>query len=268
MSLEEWLLVLQVAAVAATLLAVGVALWLGKRDREAADDRAAEDRRIADKRAADDRRDADERAAEDRRAADERAQRARDEADARAEADRVAARELREEQARPYVVLSLEQGHRDDPNFVDLVVRNYGATAALNIEVKITPQPVTTIGDGSEQALAIPAVIPMLAPGQEWRTLWDTGYDRGDADLPDRHDASTTYTDSRGQPLSSLSVLDFGVFKPRRYVGLYGVHDIAKTLRELNQRDESRERRAQDERRTRRELEDSRPTPETQVEGQ
>lgn len=56
MTLDQWILLAQLAAVAATVLAVVTALWLGKRDRDAADQRAVDDRRAADDRAAADRR--------------------------------------------------------------------------------------------------------------------------------------------------------------------------------------------------------------------
>ena len=55
MTLDQWLLATQIGAVVATVAAVLVALQIGKRDREAADQRAAEDRRIADRRAEGDR---------------------------------------------------------------------------------------------------------------------------------------------------------------------------------------------------------------------
>lgn len=229
MTLEQWILVGQLAAVVAALLAIAAALAVGKKDREAADDRAAEDRRIADKRSSDDRREADA-----------RAQTTHEKADARAAADRSAARELREEQAQPYVMARLESD-REDPGFIDLVLRNYGTTAAMQVEIEITPQPTLKTNNEDEAAtLPVPAVIPTLVPGQEWRTFWRSSYETPGAEQADRYEARITFTDSRSASLSTLSVLDFATHTGRMYLQRYGLNDIAKTLRKIEKRDERR----------------------------
>lgn len=229
MTQDEWLVVGQVGTMIVTAIAVVVALILGKKDRESANDRAAEDRRIADKRAE-----------EDRRATDARAQAARDEADARAEEDRVAARALREEQAQPYVVVSLAQADAQSPYLMFLVIRNYGSTAAQDVKITMTPPPTLRAGPDDVRDLPLPPLIPTLVPGQEWRTVWRTGFDDPGGELPTRFDATAEYTDSRGELLSTPSVLDFGVFPGQMYVTRHGLHDLAETLRKINKRDEAR----------------------------
>lgn len=121
-----------------------------------------------------------EQAASEEQARDEREQ-ARLEQAQQAEAARMQqaedAQKLREEQARPYVVAYM------DPNpshwgFVDLVIRNFGRTAAYAVQTSFTPElevaPFTRLDTGERQTkLSYPKNIPMLAPGQEWRTSWD-----------------------------------------------------------------------------------------------
>jgi hypothetical protein len=51
---------------------------------------------------------------------------------------------LRREQARPYVAVYLAPT-RDEFVIFDLVVKNFGATAASNIKVRITPKPVVGV---------------------------------------------------------------------------------------------------------------------------
>lgn len=78
----------------------------------------------------------------------------------------------------------------------------------------------------------LPEHIPVLVPGQEWRTLWDTGK-RAKSALPDRHDATITYRDSQGESYTVEAVLDWRFVKDREMVTIYGAHDAAKALREM-----------------------------------
>jgi hypothetical protein len=67
------------------------------------------------------------------------------------------------EQARPYVAVYLAPT-RDEFVIFDLVVKNFGATAASNIKVRITPKPVRAIdrSDPNMVGLIVPDVIPTL----------------------------------------------------------------------------------------------------------
>lgn len=140
-------------------------------------------------------------------------------------------RRLRLEQAQPYVVVFMEPSQAGSW-FVELVVRNFGATAAHDVRLNIDPAPRTQ--SGSRDQVWLPAVIPVLAPGQEWRTFWDTG-ERVGSDLPDRHEAVVAFTDSVGRRLPALpSILDWGVFENRATIELYGIHHAAKALRQID----------------------------------
>lgn len=146
------------------------------------------------------------------------------------------ARRLRLEQAQPYVVAYMEPSVAD-PTFMDLVFRNFGTTAAFDVKIDIQPRPqramrVGPMGEGTD--LFLPSPIPVLVPGQEWRTLWDDMRDRGNSDLPDRHDAEVSYKDSQGRgPIAFEYVLDWATYRDRGHVVVYGIHHIAKALREI-----------------------------------
>lgn len=142
------------------------------------------------------------------------------------------AQELRAEQAQPYAVAYLEPSAVGD-FYVDLVVRNFGATAAHDVRLTIDPPAQRHAGSGG--MVRLPDVIPVLVPGQEWRTFWDTGQ-RAESELPRRHDAVVVCRDSRGRELPPLrSILDWDVMEHHRgRVDVYGVHHVAKALRELS----------------------------------
>ncbi|MFN8229224.1 MAG: hypothetical protein U0R18_21170 [Mycobacterium sp.] len=69
----------------------------------------------------------------------------------------------------------------DIHGYFDLVVKNFGQTAAYNVRIALPPlevAPFTNNLDGKEVTHAfVPENIAVLAPGQEWRTLWDS-YER------------------------------------------------------------------------------------------
>jgi hypothetical protein len=109
------------------------------------------------------------------------------------------AERLRREQAQPYVVVFTEQLPAMRYVF-DLVIKNFGATAAHEVRLEITPQLTRSFDDDrGMREVWLPAEIPVLVPQQEWRTRWDTGNWRRHAGLPDRHDAVVTFTDSHGR---------------------------------------------------------------------
>jgi hypothetical protein len=91
------------------------------------------------------------------------------------------ARETRERVAAPNVVAYIDANPKNWQWF-DLVVKNFGQTPAYNVRLKLPPLPVrpyqNLITAETVTHLAIPDAIAVLAPGQEWRTLWDTLIDR------------------------------------------------------------------------------------------
>lgn len=143
------------------------------------------------------------------------------------------ARRLRREQAQPYVVVYLE----DTPGgkkMVDLVVENFGATAAYDVQVSIAPTPERSNFEGEYREVKVPD-FPVLVPKQRWRNLWDTGPSRADSGLPDRHTARVEAKDSQGKQLPTLEyILDWSTRRDRLSMTTYGEHDIAKALIEIS----------------------------------
>ena len=81
------------------------------------------------------------------------------------------ARALRIEQAQPYVVATMSPSNHD-PLVIEFALRNIGATPARHITVDVTPR-VRAIRNDEVRELGVPTELPYLAPGQEWRTVWD-----------------------------------------------------------------------------------------------
>lgn len=143
------------------------------------------------------------------------------------------ARRLRREQAQPYVVVYLE----DTPGgikYVDLVIENFGATAAYDVRIAIEPTPERSKFEGEYREVVVPD-FPVLVPGQRWRNLWDGGPSRYESDLPDRHTARVQAKDSQGKALPPLDyVLDWSTRRDRMSMTTYGEHDAAKALVEIS----------------------------------
>jgi hypothetical protein len=111
------------------------------------------------------------------------------------------ARRLRREQAQPYVVVFTE-GSGNDPRHFDLVIKNFGMTAATDVRVVFSAPLESAVlrGPPNHSPIRTPDVIPVLVPGQEWRTFWDfTAARAGASDLPDEYTATVTFSDSGGR---------------------------------------------------------------------
>ena len=145
------------------------------------------------------------------------------------------ARRLRLEQAQPYVAVFMESGDDVDERFVYLVIRNFGTTAAMNVRLEIDPAPQRAAGGGVEDVW-LPDCIPVLVPGQEWRTLWDFAPRRAEDELSSRHDATVAFEDSQGKRFQFAYVLDWSVSKERMHVTTYGIHHAAKALRDIDRK--------------------------------
>lgn len=149
----------------------------------------------------------------------------------------IQARRLELDKSQPYVMTTMEESV--SPEFIDLVIRNYGQTAAFDVRVEISPKPKRTQADAEE--VRLPEVIPVMAPGQEWRTHWDSARNRYSSDLPDRHQAVITYSGDKAvykQSMASTAVLDWSIYKSRVRMVKYGVHDLTKAVRGLRKNQE------------------------------
>ena len=144
------------------------------------------------------------------------------------------ARDTRLKQAQPSVV-AFESQSGVDQTVIELVIKNFGPTPAYDVRVLSTPTLQRTGQNPKEISdVWLPDVIPMLAPGQEWRTVWDFAQHRFEnGTLDERHEVTITYADWLQNPLSSRSILDWGANKDRHYIETFTVHSLTQTMRKI-----------------------------------
>jgi hypothetical protein len=108
------------------------------------------------------------------------------------------ARDTRERVTQPEVVVFLD--HHKIRRYVDFVIKNFGQTTAYNIRITLPPLEVARYVDGStgdKMHLLRPDKIAVLAPGQEWRTVWDSCVRREEfkGELTDQYGGHVTFDD-------------------------------------------------------------------------
>ena len=155
---------------------------------------------------------------------------------------------LRAERERPYVAVFLEP-NAADWHLIELVVRNFGRTAAYDIEFGFD-KPLTVAayenaygGYADVVPLTLPDRLASLAPGQEWRLVWDSARDRAQigSQIESRFIGAATYydrpeTDRRWwqpwqrnrRPLRTEVVLDWDALPPTQRIELLTTHDLAR----------------------------------------
>jgi hypothetical protein len=159
-------------------------------------------------------------------------------------------RQLKTDQIRPQVAMFMEP-HASDWHVIELVVRNFGQTAAHDVRFQFINPPTVAIYEDNVfdekpdvAELDLPSELPFLAPGQEWRTVWDSAISReqlGGA-IRSRFDGTLTYFDgprpekdkrgsrfwSKRQEFQSKVLLDWATLQPVQRLELLTTHDLAK----------------------------------------
>lgn len=155
-------------------------------------------------------------------------------------------RRLTLEKTRPHVTVFMES-HAADWHIIELVARNFGQTPAYDIRFSFD-RPLTvaryeTAVDGYADVvtLQLPEELPVLAPGQEWRTVWDSAIDRaelGDS-IESRFTGAVSYADrphgsARWRPwrrgsgrFQNRVTLDWHELPPVQRIELLTTHDLA-----------------------------------------
>jgi hypothetical protein len=158
-------------------------------------------------------------------------------------------RQLNAEQIRPHVVMFMEPDAADW-HLIELVVRNFGQTAAYDIQFAFSnPPTIARYEDGYQDGmvdvveLSLPDELPVLAPGQEWRTMWDSAMDRNQIgnDIESRFVGAVSYydrpaTDGRRFGRKRLAFrtkidLDWNTLPPVPRLELMTAHDLAQQER-------------------------------------
>ncbi len=140
------------------------------------------------------------------------------------------AKELREAQTRPFVVIDLGSSAQ---TLFDLVVKNIGPTLARDVRFEFDP-PIQSTDDDLDpnKVKMFREGISTLAPGKEIRTLFEKGPERHKSDLPDTYAVTVAYTDQSGKRRYKETIdLDFGLYWDRpTVVSRRDVHDLYKQL--------------------------------------
>lgn len=129
----------------------------------------------------------------------------------------------RERQAQPNVVAFIRPNAKVS-QILDLVVANYGLTPAYHVKLEfpqltVSPHQHSVTGE-RVTALHLPDEIAVLAPGQEWQTMWDAAterYNRRD-ELRSRFQGLVKFQDSRRNKFRNLAILDWGSYFDTIYV--------------------------------------------------
>jgi hypothetical protein len=144
------------------------------------------------------------------------------------------ARRLREDQTRPFVIVDLDSQVRP---FFDLVVKNVGTTMAREVKVRFEPELKSSLDDFDPGKLKMfNDGISTFPPGKEIRTLFDSGPQRFNADLPDVYEVTVTYKDARGRKdFEETTHVDFGLYWDRTNINIQGVHEVAKEVKKIRE---------------------------------
>lgn len=127
-------------------------------------------------------------------------------------------------------------------------MRNFGQSAAHDVRFDFTHPP--TVARYEDRADGIPDIaelqlpneLPVLAPGQEWRTVWDSAIDRNElaGSIRSRFDGTVTYYDRPRPPrregrawrhrteYTNRVVLDWSTLQPVQRLELMTSHDLAR----------------------------------------
>jgi hypothetical protein len=173
---------------------------------------------------------------EARRTREQQAEQAREQSREQAEREQ----RLREEEARPLVVVDFEPSPVWG-NIINLVVENVGKTLAKNVRFTFDP-PLVSSGAGNDgynfqESNLLKHGIPAMPPGKRFEALFDMSHEHITAGLPMAYSARVDLQDSHGRQQESLEyVLDLNFRYGVRRVESKGIHDVAKSLKEIERR--------------------------------
>jgi hypothetical protein len=144
------------------------------------------------------------------------------------------ARRLREEQARPFVIIDFNAWS----TIIELTIKNIGRTLARDVRFDFTPNLATTHdatpGRGKITDLNLfKDGIPSLAPSKEIKLFFDQFTERIAASLPMTYDVQISYRDGNGRAYSERTVLDLSMYVGTGGITRHDIHDVHKRLKEL-----------------------------------
>jgi hypothetical protein len=152
------------------------------------------------------------------------------------------ARRTRERVAQPEVVVFIDH-NPIDWHHMDLVIKNFGQTPAYNVRITLPPLQIVPFADESTgQSVTthyVPSNIAVLAPGQEWRSAWESGIDIEDYDgeLPSNYVGTVCFDDRMNATKPSLInpiSLDINMFRDMHRISINKGKTVEKALYEIS----------------------------------
>ena len=138
----------------------------------------------------------------------------------------------REEHAKPKVVCYFEHNSTSRRTY-DLVIKNYGNSAAFNVSLVFSP-PLERYG----QTKILPVeekTFKIMAPGYEWRTFWDSFPDSDGLSMPDEFLANVSYEgDNPRKPEKSEVSFDIKSQMGMKWIGGPTVEESLKNSLETS----------------------------------
>ena len=142
------------------------------------------------------------------------------------------ARSLREEEARPVVVVDLDVERKQ--HLVYIYLENYGKTTAHDVTLSFSPPLETSLG--SREILSFfDHTFPTLPPGKRIDSLLDNFITRHNFDLPPSHVVTVSYHDRHGKEWRDPYVLDIAAFHQRMFASEKKLEDLIKAVEDLKE---------------------------------
>lgn len=135
---------------------------------------------------------------------------------------------LREEQARPFVVIDFDI--KDHLIFIE--VSNTGPSLARDVRFAIEPAFQSSLeGYQARDLKMFRDGISTLAPGKVIRTMFDSFPSREQQGIPDAYAVTITYADEkRGRAFTETLDLDIGLYRNVMSVRRHEIHHVNETL--------------------------------------
>jgi hypothetical protein len=141
------------------------------------------------------------------------------------------ARELREQQNRPFVVIDTDFERAAE---LFLHVKNLGTSLARDVKIEIEPPLKSAVDIPVAKFKMLSDGISTLAPGKELRTFFDIGFRRHESDLPLVYAATVRYTDEKGKRRFEEKIdLDLEQYMHLHFASRDEIHDVHARLKEI-----------------------------------
>jgi hypothetical protein len=154
------------------------------------------------------------------------------------------ARKLREDQARPFILVDFDI---NNPPLIHITIANTGPTMARSVRIEIDPPLESSLDEkGRPDPMAeLPVFtneIPSMAPGKVIRLLFDSFIDRESvrekgSDLRDAYRVTVRYRGERGllrqRSYKDTMLLDLGIYRNIQYVDRRTIHDLYGQIKKI-----------------------------------